>query len=194
MAININPGTPLRHVSTFTSTGSFVVPAGTTLAFVSIHHATGGGGGAIGGSYPRYNGPSGAGGAGRVSGAFVEVIPGASSSVTIGAAGSAGTTGNGGNGGTTIFDGAFSAPGSVGGQAGFSQARYTTGAQGTTGAAASAATGTTTLTSLPPSASTLTRVKTIAGQATGASAGGASNNSRYGAGIIGSAGIVHVYI
>ena len=81
MAINVNPGTPLRHVATYTATGNWTAPLGTTVAFVAIHGATGGGGagsaagagtsgtantggGGGGGGYPTRN--SGAGGSGVV--------------------------------------------------------------------------------------------------------------------------------
>jgi hypothetical protein len=43
MAINTS-GKPLRHVSTFTSSGNWVTPAGVTSVFVSINGASGGGG------------------------------------------------------------------------------------------------------------------------------------------------------
>ena len=194
MAINLNPGTPLRHVSTVTSSGNVFIPVGTTLAFVSIHSATGGTGGVRTEGYQRYNGIPGAGGAGTVSGAFVQVTPGANAVVTIGAGGSAGAArAAGSTGGTTIFDGAITATGSAGGHVAVQAGRYSPGGFAPAGSAAPAATGTTSLTSLSPGATTLVRTKTITSQATGGSAGG-SGGSRYGVGSAGASGIVHVYI
>jgi len=204
MAININPGTPLRHVSTFNATGNFVAPQGKTIAFVALHSATGGGGGGGGGTGVN-SANGGAGGTGQISGAFVQVIPGGTHSVTVGAAGTGGsattnpdTTGGAGNtGGTTNFDGIFTQPGSSGG-AGGNRARYS-GNAGAAGAAAAAGSGTTSLTALSPGGA-LTRVGTISGQTTGAQAsgaGGAPRAERYGiasAGAGGSAGQVNVYI
>ena len=75
MAININPGTPLRQVATFNSSSNFTPPAGTNIVFVSIHAAAGGGGGGT------FSGTFGAGGAiqaggnGLIGSAFVQVIP-----------------------------------------------------------------------------------------------------------------------
>jgi hypothetical protein len=205
MAININPGSPLRHVATFNATGNWVAPLGTNLAFVSIHGATGGGG-TLGTRYAasegRYNGP--AGGVGSVSGAYVQVTPGSAHSVTIGAGGLGASVSGGGNGrtytssnvgGSTIFDSAFTATSSAGGAQG---SRYSNGG---TSAVGTPATGTTSLTAVNPGSSTLTRVGTIASQNTGGRTGGvggtASGDSRYGtvnAGGVGSTGLVHIYI
>ena len=192
MAININPGSALRHASVFTSSGTWTAPTGTTLAFVSIHGATGGGGG-----YAfRYGGTSGAGGTGVVVGAWIQVVPGAQHIVTIGAGGAAGTTSgvnryrtgnNGAAGGSTVFDSSLTVTGTTGGQAG--------GGSGSGGAGS----GQTTLSALSPSASALIKTGTISSQNTGASAGGtgASAGSRYGAtteATVGASGIVHIYI
>ena len=195
MAININPGTPLRHVATINATGNWTAPAGTNIAFVSIHGATGGG---AGGGWGRYNTTGGAGGTGMVSGAFVQVTGGAAHAVTIGAGGaggpgSAGQGGGSGGGaaGVTNFDSALTVPGSGGG---------TAGVPGAAGSAASSGSGTTNLTSLSPSGA-LTRVATITNQTTGALAAGNAGSkftaSRYGsgdAGGTGASGQVHVYI
>jgi hypothetical protein len=195
MAININPGSPLRHVGTYNSSGNFIAPIGTSVAFVSIHGSTGGGSGGTG----TLSGATG--GAGIVSGAFVQVVPGASHVVTIGAGGAGGAPSNipvlpqaGATGGSTVFDGAITVTGSAGGNA--IGARYSpgnTGAQGT-------ASGYTNLTSLSPSANTLVRTGTISTQNTGGSSGGAGGNqgpARYNAGSVGfsgAAGQVHIYI
>ena len=204
MAININPGTPLRHVATFNSSTNWVAPAGCTLAFVALHGASGG----AGGSAPtRYGNSvsSGKGGDARISGAFVQVTPGSAHVITIGAAGTGGAGRNtsgqsqaGGAGGSTNFDNAFIQTGGAGGN-GANASRYSASA-GSAGADASAGTGTTSLTSLSP-AGALVRTATISSQATGASGGGAATfgcTERYGtnspSGAAGSAGQINIYI
>jgi len=209
MAININPGSPVRHVSTFTASGNFTPPPGINVAFISVHSSTGGGGGGgSGGSLS--SGTGGTSGDGKVSGAFVEVIPGVAHAIAIGAGGAGGaaptpgsryvayTGGTGATGGTTTFDGtALAVPGSSGGVGGFGGTRYRyQGTNGGTGAVAGAPTGITSLTSLPPSGA-LTRTKTITQQATGGTAGSAGGvGQRYSgpAGTAGASAIVHVYI
>ena len=199
MAININPGSPLRHVSTFNATGNWLAPAGTNIAFVSMHGAAGGGGGA---SF-RYSGNTGGtGGTGVVAGAFVQVTPGASHSITIGAGGTVGLTnspnqgsrqGNtGATGGTTNFDQAFSALGGAGGNISVNDSNGNAGAGGT-------ATGTTSLTTLSPGANTIPRVGTItsqntSGQTGGTGTGGGSRYSPPTIGNSGQSGFAHIYI
>ena len=202
MAININPGSPLRHVATYNTSGNWTAPAGTNLAFVSIHSATGGG--AAGHSRPQRYGQQlagAAGGTGIVSGAYVQVTPGSAHVVTIGAAGAGGAGGGsdvnnagGANGGTTTFDGAFSVTGTGGANAWTTSGRYSINSN--VGASANSA-GTTSLTSLNPGNTTLIRTGTISNQATGASGGGAGGNAtRYNnnAGGTGANGIVHIYL
>lgn len=206
MAININPGSPLRHVATFNATGNWVAPAGTTAAFVSIRGSSGGGGGGGG----RYNnsgvdGIGKTGGSGIVSGAWVQVTPGSSHSITIGAAGTGGkgagaapvpsATGDGqtgATGGTTIFDSSFYVYGGTGGQGGSQNYSPSVGNVGSSA-------GTTSLTALPPSVSTLTRVATISNQSTGQTTGGSGGafTGRYNAksdGTAGTAATVEIYI
>ena len=198
MAININPGSPLRHVATFNASGTFTAPQGKTIAFVAVHGASGGGAGAGG------NTNGGSGGAARITGGFVQIIPGGTHAVVIGAAGTAGASQNGqatsqagGTGGTTSFDGAIVQTGGNGAP-GTQGSRYG-GGGGPNGTDASAGTGTTTLTALNPSGA-LTRVASISNQATGAVAGGSGgpvqarySNSGYfgGAGVAGS---VNIYL
>jgi hypothetical protein len=201
MAININPGSPVRHVATFNTSTNWTAPAGCTLAFVSIHGSTGGGrGGVTFGADSNNN--TGVGGAGIVSGAWVQVTPGSAHVVTIGAGGAGGAANNnqsatpaaGAVGGTTTFDTALS----VAGGNGAPSATRNSNSVGTVGAAS----GTTSLTSLSPSASALARVATLAAtQNTGAFAGGTQGgfgNSRYGsqssAGNAGASGQIHIYI
>jgi hypothetical protein len=188
MAINVNPGTPLRHVSTFTSSGTWTAPQGTTLAFVSVQGAAGGGGG--GGNRSRYGPDSsgGAGGNGMNAAGWVQVNPGAAHVITIGANGTAGITQVGGtSGGNTSFDGAiFSLGGAGGGAGGYNGA----GGAGSAGSSVIQ----TALTLQSPSASTLARVlnstTTNSGGVTGGPGGGqnASGNNPSGTPSI------HIYI
>jgi len=192
MAINTSPGTPLRHVATYNASGNFVAPAGTNVAFVSMHSSSGGGGG---GSGQQAGGP---GGTGIVVGSFVQVVPAGVHAVTIGAGGAGSAAGGvnanaGSTGGTTIFDGAFQVTGSNGA---VGATRYLTGTIGSAGAGS----GTTTLTSLSPSGA-LIKTGSITTQNTGGFAGGNggnAGNSRYGggggAGNTGASGQVHIYI
>jgi hypothetical protein len=204
MAININPGDALRHIATFTSTGNFVVPAGIKVAFVSIHGSAGGGGATRPGS-PTGN-VGGTGGPGLVAGAFVEVSPGSTYAVTIGAGGGVGTGSGsgryanatvGGTGGTSSFDSGsiFAVTGGLGGNVANAG---TSGNIGATGAAS----GLTTLTALSP-ASAMARVKGITTQATGGTTGGTGgvnnqSDGRYGTSTPGASagqgGFAHIYI
>lgn len=200
MAININPGTPLRHVATFNSSGNWTAPIGTNLAFVSV---VGAGQGGYGSASGNSSGPgaNGTGYAGGVCGAYVQVTGGGTHVVTIGAGGAgAGAVGGsnitaGAQGGTTIFDGRIQMTGSGGNSGG----RYSIGSQN--GAAAS---GATTLTTINPGANTLVSTGTITSQTSGGGAGGAGANAstryspRYASGntsgSTGGSGAVHIYI
>ena len=165
MAINVNPGSPLRLISSFTSSGNFTVPVGTSVAFVSIHSSTGGGGG-VQGPGGRYGGPGNAlaGGTGIVAGSWVQVAPGSTYPVVVGAGGAPGFSSNSGGlatagavGGTSTFDGgAFVVTGSNGG-----------GTQNGSNGNAGSASGATALSSLSPSANALVKTATITTQATG---------------------------
>lgn len=94
---------------TFTASGTFTVPAGVQFVIVDM---VGGGAGGSGGGVSGYNGYGG-GSAMAIMGKRIAVTPGASMSVTIGAAGTAGTksttTSYGavapGDGGDTTFGG-----------------------------------------------------------------------------------------
>jgi len=197
MAINTNPGSPLKQIATYNSSGTFVASQNTNVVFVSIHSASGGSGGSGHGRYATGH-SGGSGGAGKVGGAFVFVNPGGSHTVTIGAGGAAGNGtpasnsagGIGAAGGTTIFDNALTATGGSGGPGGNSSN------SGSAGAVASDLTGRTTLTSLPPSGG-IARTSTITSQQTGGTAGATPPTpNRYvpeSAGRVGTAGIVHIY-
>ena len=210
MAINNNSTPSVRLASVITTTGTWLAPANTSAAFVSIHGATGGGGGNGGGN--RYSPAriSAAGGPGIVSGSWVQIIPGQTYTVTIGAAGNGGSAGqsfpaqqqngtDGATGGTTSFENTtvFRVTGSAGGQGG---GRYVpTPAIGSVGTAA----GLTALSSLSPFAGATPKTGTISTQQTGGFAGGAAapvpvEGSRYGQNITGpgagNAGAVYIYI
>jgi hypothetical protein len=92
----------------FTSSGTFVVPAGVTLVEVTV---TGGGGG----SAACTNGTSsGGGGAGGTAIRACTVTPGSSIAVTVGGGGGGGGGGSGGNGGTSSFGAFCNATGGTG--------------------------------------------------------------------------------
>ena len=199
MAINTNPGSPLRHAQSFVTSGTFTTPPTATLAFVSVHGATGGGGGSAGN---RYYGPQQGGNSGPsiVASGFVELVPGGTHLVTIGAGGAPGNgatnqnvAGNAASaGGITIFDGAITANSSGGGSGGN---RYG-GGQATAGSNASAS-GTTTLTSSAVPNTAIIRTKSFTTQNTGGNAVGAgASTGRYAGntGGTGSSGSVHIYL
>lgn len=188
MAIDVSPGQPLRHIATFNNSGSWLAPENTNVAFVSIHGASGGGGG-------RNNDNSvqaGAGGAGTISGAWVQVNGGSNHIVVVGAAGAAGNSqapaGNAGTaGGTSIFDGAITVTGGNGGNQAVGSGQGSSGNRGT-------ASGVTSLTTLNPGNTAIVRTSGFTNQNTGAAAGGNAagpSNSAVGAG---TAGIVHIYV
>ncbi len=94
-----NSGMTRRAV--FTSSGTFTVPANVTQIWVS--GCAGGGGGGTGGGAGGTNVGSGAGGGGAgqsIQKSAYAVTPGASISITIGAAGTGGGAGGTGNGGS----------------------------------------------------------------------------------------------
>ena len=180
MAININPGSPLRHVASFTSSGTYKVPEGTTIVFASVRGSSGGGGQGAGDTN-RYGGQAGrAGGAGVITSGFVQVTPGRDHTVTIGAGG-----GNSATGGTSTFDGGITVTGGAGG----SQASV-----GATGSGSAI----TSLTTVPPSATSLSRVFGNTTQSTGGTTGGAGGGTTpWGAGAGGAggqSGSIEIYI
>lgn len=110
-------------VQRFGASGTFVVPAGVTVVYLSGCGAGGGGGGGAGSSGSNGSGGGGGGGAGRS--AIKEplsVTPGQSITVVIGVGGAAGTSGsgnagNGGRGGDTLV-GNSTLAGGTGGEGG----------------------------------------------------------------------------
>lgn len=183
MAINSNPQAPLRHVASFNSTGNIVFPAGVNQAFIQINGATGGGGQ----TNPSTGGHGGGGsaGPGLVSGSWVQVMPGATYAVTIGAGGQAS-----GTGGTTSFDTVVAVSGSPGGP----QAASRYGSGSPSNAHGNVNSTNTSLTTLNPGASTLARVITVTSQTTGGQPGGPGVQGFNAAATAGASGKVDIYV
>jgi len=93
---------PLRHIGRATTSGTFVVPASVSKVFVIVS-------GARGGSSQANGQP----GASLANGGYVEVLPGSTAQLVVGAGGTSSTQGTAG--GTTSFDGALTVTGSNGG-------------------------------------------------------------------------------
>jgi hypothetical protein len=121
MAIDSFSQPPLRHLARFVASGTFSVPEGATRLFVSVNSAQG------------VNGPGTRGVSARSNG-YVNVIPGKTAQVVIGA----GSTSSSVLSGTTSFDGAITVTGSTNG----TTTRYGSPAPGSAGTI-------TTLTTLP---------------------------------------------
>ena len=122
MAINSMTQPPLRHLGRITSSGTFTVPEGSSRLYVSVNGAQGTNSqGGTRGNSARGNG-------------YVNVIPGKSAQVVIGAGTSAGS---GARAGTTTFDGAITVTGG------------SSGAQGRYGSESGSAGTVTVITSLP---------------------------------------------
>ena len=185
MAIDVSLGQPLRHAATYVSSGSFVVPKGVNRVFAVVHGSTGGAGGGTVVSAGGQSGP------GLCSGAWVQVLPGNTHQVVVGAGGTIGAHANapansnpasGNLGGVTSFDGAVLVNSSNGG--GGANARYG-GPSGNTGTSGTSS-GPTTIPSVSPSNSTIVRTGTISNQNTG----GVSASS----GSTGNPGVVHIFV
>lgn len=106
-----NSSVNIHGVQLFTSSGTFVAPAGITKVYLTMV----GGGGSSGGSSGG-NGSGGGGAGASVINFPYTVIPGNSYTVTVGAGGTAvsGFTTPGNDGGATSFDGTVSCPGGGG--------------------------------------------------------------------------------
>jgi hypothetical protein len=85
---------PLRHIGRATASGTFVIPASVSKVFVTVTGARGG----VSGGQP---------GATVSAGGFVEVLPGSTAQLVVGAG-----SGAPGTAGTTSFDGAITVTGS----------------------------------------------------------------------------------
>jgi len=131
---SISTGKLTRNITTFLTNGTYTAPAG--VNYVRIVACGGGGGGAGGGNvvYGNSRGSGGGGGA-QIFEGVLQVTPGNSYSVTIGAGGNGGASNagppaaNGSVGGTTSFDVLLNV---IGGNGGI-QASGTTGGAGGSG-------------------------------------------------------------
>ncbi len=131
IAFKLGASTPgFSRMTSFTSSGSFTVPNGTSL--VKVRLCGGGGGGGAGA--PGFGG-SGGGGGGYAEGIFA-VQPGQVIPVTVGSAGTAGISGGAaaGQGGTTSFGTMMAATGGLGGAPGAGSAPGAAPGAGTGGA------------------------------------------------------------
>jgi hypothetical protein len=199
MAVNTNSGKPIRLVATYTSSGTFTPPTGTTAVFASIHGAGGGGGAGGYDSNSRYGGGNvgGSGGSNIIAGTWVQVVPGVAASVTIGAGGAGVMNEAGAAGGTTSFDGAFSVTGANGGSVGQSGSpTYGPGTAGNAGGSSASST----LSALPPSNIALPRAGfTVSTLNSGGGNGGGGGGGRSTAGSpnstggTGQSGIIYIY-
>ncbi len=123
MTIDNTVAVNLRHLATFTSSGTFKIPKGVTEIFVSVQGASGGGST----GFTAFETGSGSnGGVGIITGGWVNVAPEHNYNVIIGAGGAGGifpggnlrSGGVGGTGGTTSFDNSVLAAGGTGANAG----------------------------------------------------------------------------
>lgn len=107
-------GLHAQTTTTFTASGSFVVPCGVTS--IQVQAWGGGGGGAGDGNTSSASGAAGGGGAGGYSAATIAVVPGSTINFIVGTGGAGGNgAANGANGGNTTF-GTVTANGGVGGR------------------------------------------------------------------------------
>jgi len=125
MAIDNFSASPLRHIATFVSSGTFAVPEGVSRVYATVEGARGNqhGGGATGTTL-RHSG-------------FVQVIPGKQAQVVIGAS----TSGNNSSAGTTSFDGAITVTGSGGSTLNSRYGQYGTGGNSSSSAFTALPTG-----------------------------------------------------
>ena len=106
MAIDEIQRPPLRHLATFISSGTFTIPENVNRVYATVEGATG-----------NPSSPGGPAGAAIRANGFVEVVPGGTAQVVIGAAG-----------GTTSFDGAIIGASSGGGGYSYHDGNSTGGA------------------------------------------------------------------
>lgn len=144
-SLTANATTPAKPkgTQTFTSSGTFTVPAGVTSIdiFVLGGGAAGGGSSDLEGEYPAAAGGGGGGYTNTIK--SYSVTPGQTFSVTIGAGGAAASPGwgTGGTGGTTSFGSVISAGGGYGGEGGSQDQQRKGGSGGSGGGGSTHATG-----------------------------------------------------
>lgn len=105
----------LQTVTTFTTSGSFTVPAGVSSIFVEAWGAGGAGGSAVGSSSPQYRAMGGAGGGGAYTFGTITVSPGDIINFTVAPSTGLNGTSTYLNGGTSSF-GSIIANGGLGGE------------------------------------------------------------------------------
>lgn len=150
MAINSMNQPPLRHLARFISSGTFTIPEGASRLYVSVNGAQGvSSQGGTRGNSARGNG-------------YVNVVPGKTAQIIIGAGTSAGS---GSQAGTTSFDGAIIVTGSSSGSTG----RY--------GAQSGSAGTVTAITSLPGGAPSGAAVRVTSTSSSSQDIGSAENGS-----------------
>lgn len=127
-------GSYAQTTQTFTTNGSFFVPAGVTTVKAEVWGGGGAGGGVDGGSSTRAGGGGGGGGFSQANN--VAVTPGTTISVTVGQGGSGSNGNNGGNGQSSTFGSAVpvTAAGGSGGSRGASSPTNGSGGAGGSGA------------------------------------------------------------
>lgn len=132
--------TTARSLYTFTSSGTFTVPAGVSKIDIFCVGGGGGGGGSRGGNGNRNNAGAGGGGGYTASKLNYAVTAGSKLAVTVGAGGAGGTAGTAGNeagtggtGGASSVGSIVSAAGGKGGMGGYSGSSGSSGSAGGSG-------------------------------------------------------------
>ncbi|MEZ5108377.1 MAG: hypothetical protein R2829_05315 [Bacteroidia bacterium] len=121
-----------QTTQTFTSSGTFTVPAGVYSVKVEAWGG-GGAGGGVDGASGTYRAGGGGGGGAFVLNNSVSVTPGNNITVTVGAGGTGVTAADGNPGGHSSFGGLFNANGGAGGKVGKSGSNAGAGGAGATG-------------------------------------------------------------
>ena len=108
----------IAQTQTFTSSGTFTVPAGVTTVQVEAWGGGGAGGGVASGIFPPTRAGGGGGGGAYAKNSSVTVIPGSTITVTVGAGGAGVGGADGNNGGSSSFGGLVTVSGGLGGKHG----------------------------------------------------------------------------
>ncbi|HOM91004.1 MAG TPA: hypothetical protein PKW65_09780, partial [Bacteroidia bacterium] len=95
----------IAQTQTFTSSGTFTVPAGVTTVQVEAWGGGGAGGGVASGFLPPNRAGGGGGGGAYLKNTSVTVIPGSTVTITVGAGGTGVNGADGNNGGASSFGG-----------------------------------------------------------------------------------------
>lgn len=108
----------IAQTQTFTSSGTFTVPAGVTTVQVEAWGGGGAGGGVASGFLPPNRAGGGGGGGAYLKNTSVTVIPGSTVTITVGAGGTGVNGADGNNGGASSFGGLVTVSGGNGGKHG----------------------------------------------------------------------------